>query len=79
MSPNYIGVLERGLKLPTLDTLVLIAKALDMSPAELLGDVRPKDPWLDDVLAVGSAIPEARRAIALAVLKCVATFKGREG
>ena len=79
VSPNYIGVLERGLKLPTLDTLVLIAKALDMSPAELLGDVRPKDPWLDDVLAVASAIPEARRAIALAVLKCVATFKGREG
>jgi transcriptional regulator with XRE-family HTH domain len=76
VSPNYIGVLERGLKLPTLDTLVLLAKALDMSPAELLGDVRPRDHWLDDVLAVASAVPEARRGIALAMLKCVATFKG---
>lgn len=76
VSPNYIGVLERGLKLPTLDTLVLLAKALDMSPAGLLGDVRPRDHWLDDVLAVASAVPEARRGIALAVLKCVATFKG---
>lgn len=78
-SPNYIGVLERGLKLPTLDTLVLLAKALDMSPAALLGDVRPKDQWLDDVLAVASAVPEAHRGLALAVLKVVATYKGREG
>jgi transcriptional regulator with XRE-family HTH domain len=78
VSPNYIGVLERGLKLPTLDTLVLLAKALDMSPAELLGDVRPKDHWLDDVLAVATSIPEQRRGIALAVLKAVATYKGKD-
>ena len=78
VSPNYIGVLERGLKLPTLDTLVLLAKALGMSPAELLGDVRPKDHWLDDVLAVASAIPEPRRAVALAVLRAIAVYKGRD-
>ena len=78
VSPNYIGVLERGLKLPTLDTLVLLAKALDVSPAELLGDVRPKDPWMDDVLTVACSIPEPRRAMALAVLKAVATYKGKD-
>jgi transcriptional regulator with XRE-family HTH domain len=81
VTSNYIGVLERGLKLPTLDTLVLLAKALDMSPAALLGDVRPRDQWLDDVLAVASTIPESRRGLALAVLKALATWKsgGREG
>ena len=75
VSPNYFGVLERGLKLPTLDTLVLLAKVLEMSPAELLVDVRPSDPWLDDVLAVASSIPEPRRGLALAVLRAIANHR----
>lgn len=73
VTSNYIGVLERGLKLPTLETLIFLAKALDMNPAELLGDVRPKDHWLDDALAVASTIPEPRRALALAILNAIAT------
>lgn len=72
---NYVGVLERGLKLPTLDTLVRVAKALEMSPAELLGDLRPKDVWVDELLAVATSIPESRRALALAVLKVIATTR----
>lgn len=75
VTSNYIGVLERGLKLPTLETLVVLAKALEMSPAALLGDLRPKDHWLDDVLAVASAIPEPRRDLALAVLKAIAVCR----
>lgn len=75
VSPNYFGVLERGLKLPTLDTLIQLARALDVSPAELLGDVRPRDPWLDDVVAVASSIPEARRPLVLAVLRAIAVHK----
>jgi transcriptional regulator with XRE-family HTH domain len=72
VSPNYFGVLERGLKLPTLDRLIVLAKALDVSPAELLGDVRPRDPWIEEVLAVGTSIPEHRRALALALLRVLA-------
>jgi transcriptional regulator with XRE-family HTH domain len=75
VSPNYFGVLERGLKLPTLDTLILIAEALEVSPAELLGDVSEQDPWVDDLLVVSATIPEDRRAIAIAILRTIATHK----
>jgi transcriptional regulator with XRE-family HTH domain len=75
VSPNYFGVLERGLKLPTLGTLILIAEALELSPAELLGDVGQQDPWVEDVVVVSSTIPEERRAIAIAVLRTIATHK----
>ena len=75
VTSNYVGVLERGLKLPTIDTLVRVAKALDMAPSALLGDVRPKDHWAEDVLAVATAIPEARRSLALAILKTVDTTR----
>lgn len=73
VTSNYVGVLERGLKLPTLDTLITLAKSLEISPAELLGDVGVKDRWVDDVLAVASSVPESRRDLALAVLKTIAT------
>lgn len=75
VTPNYLGVIERGLKLPTLDKLVLFAKALEINPAELLGDVRPQDQWIEDVLVVAASIPEARRGLALAVLRALANYR----
>lgn len=70
---NYVGILERGVKLPTLDTLVAIAKALKCSPAELLDDRPAKDPWVDEVVAVAATVPRARRELVLAVLKTLAS------
>jgi transcriptional regulator with XRE-family HTH domain len=75
VSPNYFGVLERGLKLPTLDTLILLAKALEVSPAELIGDIRPQDQWTEDMLVVASSVPESRRGLALAILRSIANTK----
>ena len=36
---TYVGLLERGLKSPSLQTIFELARALDLSPAELLGRV----------------------------------------
>ena len=36
LNPAYFGQVERGLKCPTIDTLCKVAKALEVSPAELL-------------------------------------------
>ena len=36
LNPAYLGQVERGLKCPTVDTLYKIAKAMNISPAELL-------------------------------------------
>lgn len=38
LSPNYIGAIERGEKLPALDTLIQILIALDISADRILAD-----------------------------------------
>lgn len=74
ISTNYVGVLERGLKLPTLDTLLALAKALGVPASELLGEPRP-DPWLEEVVTVAAAMPKHLRPVALAVLQAMAAQK----
>src|SRR5689334_5922412 len=74
ISTNYVGVLERGLKLPALDTLVLLAKGLEVSVSELLGEPRA-DPWLEEVLTVAAPMPKNLRPVALAVLRVMAGQK----
>ena len=39
LSPNYIGMVERGEKIPALETFLKIANALEVSADMLLADV----------------------------------------
>jgi len=73
LTSNYVSLLERGQKLPTLDTLVRLAKKVGATPGELLGDVKVADEWLDEVVAVARTVPKGQRSVALAVLRAVAT------
>jgi len=73
LSPNYIGLLERGEKQPTLDTLLMLAKVLKVRPAELLDDAQPQDDWLGEVVTVAVTIPRHHRTLVLALLKTVAS------
>lgn len=74
LSSNHLGVLERGEKVPTLETVEALAKALNMSVAELLSDAVGADPWLDELRSIGAGVPPALRPLALDV---VATFAKR--
>ncbi len=74
ISANYVGVLERGLKLPTLDKLFALAKALGVPASELLGEPRA-DPWIEEVVTVAATMPRPLRAVALAVLRTMAAQK----
>ncbi len=42
ISPTHLGVIERGVKIPKLDTFVAICNALEISADELLQDVVDK-------------------------------------
>ena len=53
VSPTHISVLERGVKLPNLDTFIAIANALQVSADELLQDVVDKS-----VLSRANALTE---------------------
>lgn len=72
LSANYIGLIERGVRQPTLDALVRLARAIDQKPGRLMGDAEPGDDWLDDILAVARTVPKPLRQVALAVLRAVA-------
>lgn len=39
ITPNYLGAIERGVKVPKLDTLIEIINALHLSADEILQDV----------------------------------------
>jgi transcriptional regulator with XRE-family HTH domain len=71
ISANYVSVLERGLKLPTLDTLVALAQALNVPASELLGEPQ-SDPWLEEVVTVAATMPRSLRPVALVVLRAIA-------
>lgn len=75
LTPNYIGLLERGEKLPTLETLLRLAKVLGTRAAELLEEPQPHDEWLGEVATVAATIPRQQRSLALALLKTVATHR----
>lgn len=74
VSPNYVGLVERGAKVPTIETLFRFAKALDVKGPDLLGD-GSGDEWTNDVVAVALTIPKTHRALALALLRAVATSR----
>ena len=42
LSPGYVGKVERGVKTPSLATIITLAEALDTSPLDLLIDLDHK-------------------------------------
>jgi transcriptional regulator with XRE-family HTH domain len=46
LSPHYLSTLENDRRDPHLSTLMAVAKALRVSPAELLGDARVQEPGM---------------------------------
>ncbi len=63
LSTNYIGMIERGEKVPSLETFLKICEALDVSADMLLADTnyngyRVKDSILSDKL---NTLPEDER------------------
>ncbi len=63
LSTNYIGMIERGEKVPSLETFLKICEALDVSADMLLADTnyngyRVRDSILSDKL---NALPENER------------------
>jgi transcriptional regulator with XRE-family HTH domain len=78
VTPNYVGVIERGEKLPTLETVEAAGRALGVSVGALLADDVP-DAWADQAVALARAVPASHRALVLAVLRAIVAETGRRG
>ena len=72
LSTNYIGLIERGAKLPALEVVVELAKAVGTTPGILIDDATPGDDWIDEVITVARTVPKPLRSVALGVLRAVA-------
>jgi transcriptional regulator with XRE-family HTH domain len=70
VTPNYIGVIERGEKLPTLEVVEAASHALGVTVGALLADEAP-DAWADQAVALARAVPAAQRRLMLAVLRAI--------
>jgi transcriptional regulator with XRE-family HTH domain len=72
LTPNYLGTLERGEALPTVQTLIALADALGAQPAELLGDLQHKAEWIDELIAIAVTVPASARPLLIALAREVA-------
>jgi transcriptional regulator with XRE-family HTH domain len=70
VTPNYVGVVERGEKLPTLETVEAFGRALGVRIAQLLVEDAP-DSWADEAAALASAVPVSHRELVIALLRAV--------
>jgi transcriptional regulator with XRE-family HTH domain len=70
VTPNYVGVVERGEKLPTLETLEAFAGALGAPVGALVAD-EVVDGWPNETEALLRAVPVGYRDLAVAVLKAI--------
>lgn len=75
VSPNHISVIERGVKIPRLDTFVAIANALTVSADELLVDVVDQSA-VNAVSELSSAIEKLPQNERLRIIKAVRTLIG---
>ncbi|HSY24928.1 MAG TPA: helix-turn-helix transcriptional regulator [Polyangiaceae bacterium] len=72
VSPNYIGVIERGEKLPTLEVVESASRALGVTVGALFAEDAP-DAWADQAVALARAVPAAHRSLVIAVLQAIVT------
>jgi transcriptional regulator with XRE-family HTH domain len=75
LTPNYLGSLERGEALPTVQTLVVLAKALNTSPADLLGSVSAPEEWLDRLITIARTLSPAQQPLLVALAETMATYE----
>lgn len=68
VSVDYVGLLERGERLPSLPVLIQIANEFGVSTAELLGEPTPET-WEQEALVLLRALPIETRDVVVGMLK----------
>lgn len=69
LTPNYVGSLERDERDPSLSTVGSLAKALDTSPAELLGGVKGLGADGVEIGLLAERLPSEQRAALTLLLR----------
>jgi len=78
VSVDYIGLLERGERLPAVGTLVALAEVLGVTPNELLLEDPDGSGWDDRALALLRGVPAPVQPVVFAMLRAAASLAERE-
>ena len=68
ISPNHVGVIERGETMPSLETVLACAKALSVSIGDLIDSEQPSDLWLKQLTTIAAPVLPARRSLLLSLV-----------
>lgn len=68
LSVNYVSLIERAERLPSLEVLIKLAGVLGTTLAGLVG-APAEDPWLEETTAILRALPEGARPLLLGMLR----------
>ena len=69
MSINYVSLIERAERLPSLEILMKLAEALGTTIAVLVEETPVEDPWLAETGAILRALPAEARPMVLGILR----------
>lgn len=69
ISTDYVGLLERGLRLPALGMLVQLSEVFGVSTDEILGRSNAQDGWLLEASGLLGHVPQRARAAVLGMLR----------
>jgi transcriptional regulator with XRE-family HTH domain len=68
ISPNHVGVIERGETVASLETVYACSLAFGVTMGELLDAEPTGDKWLKEVITIAQAVPPSKRALLLTIL-----------
>jgi len=71
VSTDYIGLLERGERLPSFTVVVQLADRFGVTLGSLLAE--GPEPWVDEAMALLRAVPAEAREVVLRMLRGVAS------
>ncbi len=74
ISTHFIGLVERGLELPSLTTLLQLARVLDSDVENLIRETpREDEPWEREAIAAMRKVPASLRVAVMAMIRALDT------
>src|SRR5262249_5827789 len=76
LSTNYVSMIERAERLPSVEVLVRLGATLGASVGTLVGEAPAEaDPWIEEAVALVRAVPENAREVTMAMLRGAASVR----
>lgn len=69
LSMNYVSLIERAERLPSVEVMIQLAAVLGTTLASLVAETAEADPWLTEATAILRALPPGSRAVVLGMLR----------